>query len=103
MQLSLLTFAWVFGLAAIGGVVSYLNKPEPKTVGGFAKAVVTSGFTGFLAYCVCMEKEVSTGWTTFVVGVVGMMGKRAWTDFETLIRMKFAVPPAADDDSSEAN
>lgn len=91
MNVSLLTFLWVVGVAAVGGLVSYLNKPEPKTIGGVCTVILTSGFTGFMAYCLCVESEQSSGMTTLIVGVVGMMGKRAGDDFQSMVLNRLGI------------
>lgn len=101
MSIPLTTLVWVLGIAAMGGLVSYLNKPEPKTIGGVLIVLLTSGFTGFMAYCLCVENEVSVGMTTVIVGIVGMMGKRAGDDFQNMVRTRLGIP-TADQKSREA-
>jgi len=80
-----------------------MNKAVTYTVKDFVKAGLTSGFTGFLAFCACFEAGASMGWTLFAVGVAGLMGKRAWDDMENILRMRAGIPPKAPDNgSSEA-
>jgi hypothetical protein len=97
------TYLWVIGIAALGGLVGALNKTNTFTLGEVVKATLTSGFTGFLAFCACFEAGAATGWTLFAVGVAGLMGKRAWDDMENIFRIRAGIPPKAPDNAdSEA-
>lgn len=103
MSIPIITLLWVLGIASMGGLVSYLNKPEPKTIGGVLVVLITSGFTGFMAYCICVENKMTVGWTTVIVGVIGMMGKRAGDDFIAMVRGKLGLPAqTSDQNPSEA-
>lgn len=101
MNIPLLTIAWVLGIAAVGGLVSYLNSPGQKSFGAALVVIVTSGFTGFMAYCICVERQYTTGWTTFIVGVAGLMGKRAWADFWGMVQARVGMIASANAGQAE--
>lgn len=104
LSLPLATYAWIIGIAIMGGLVGYMNKTSDYTVKDIVKSTLTSALTGFLAFCACFEGGLSMGWTLFAVGVAGLMGKRAWEDMENILRIRAGLPPAAPQpkDPSEA-
>lgn len=81
----------VLTVAIIGGLVGYLNKNAAKDWVQALIVVLTSGFTGFIVFCLCLVKQVDMAWTLIAVGVVGMMGKRAVVDLESIVRAKFSI------------
>lgn len=81
------TYLWVFGFATLGGMVGYLNKPGPPTWGQAGIIALTSWFNGFMIFCVCTAWKAEPEFTMFACGIVGMMGRRAWLDFEGVLRM----------------
>jgi uncharacterized membrane protein (UPF0136 family) len=92
LSLPATTYAWVMGVAVVGGLVGYMNKTNKYTVVDMVKSTLTSALTGFLAFCACYESGASMGWTLFAVGVAGLMGKRAWEDMENIIRVRVGLP-----------
>lgn len=92
LSLPATTYAWVMGVAIVGGLVGYMNKTNKYTVVDVVKSTLTSALTGFLAFCACYESGASMGWTLFAVGVAGLMGKRAWEDMENIIRVRAGLP-----------
>jgi len=103
LSLPVTTYLWVIGVAVMGGLVGVLNKSNTYRAAEFIKAALTSGFTGFMAFCAAFEAGWSTGWTLFSVGIAGLMGKRAWDDLENVWRMRIGAPPKPQQtDTSEA-
>ena len=79
---SFLTYGWVFGLAILGGVVSFMRKLQD----GHARAfnfiefigeIVTSAFAGVITFWLCEHSNLSPLMTAALVGVSGHMGSRA--------------------------
>ena len=86
LELPWTTYLWVFGLSILGGMVGYLNKPEGHSWRETGIIIVTSCFNGFMIICVCVASGFRTEIAMFACGIVGMMGRRAWRDFERLLR-----------------
>lgn len=79
---SFLTYTWVFGLAILGGVVSFMRKLQSGharvfNLVEFIGEVVTSAFAGVLTFWMCEHAEISPLMTAAFVGVSGHMGSRA--------------------------
>lgn len=77
----LITWAWVLGLSAWGGAVSYFHKMDKHglkfSLFRLAIDVWTSAFVGVLTYLLCHTAEISEGVTAAMVGISGHMGTRA--------------------------
>jgi hypothetical protein len=79
---SILTYAWVFGLAILGGVVSFMRKLQAGhakvfNIVEFIGEIVTSAFAGVIAFWLCENAGFSPLATASIVGVCGHMGSRA--------------------------
>ena len=79
---SFLTYGWVFGLAILGGVVSFMRKLQAGhakvfNIVEFLGEIVTSAFAGVIAFWLCENAEFSPLMTACIVGVSGHMGSRA--------------------------
>lgn len=78
---SVLTYAWVFGLAILGGVVSFMRKLQAGhakvfNIVEFVGEIVTSAFAGVIAFWLCENAGFSPLATASIVGVCGHMGSR---------------------------
>lgn len=96
-----ITYAWVFGFAMLGGLVSFLRKVK----NGHARAwnlvefigeIVTSAFAGVLTFYICQHYEFSQLLTAAAVGIAGHMGSRALFRLEGFFTKHF--PPVSKDD-----
>ncbi|CAB5079582.1 LydA-like holin [uncultured Caudovirales phage] len=90
----LLTYAWVLGLSALGGFVSFMNKLKAgKTrafnIAEFMGEIATSAFTGVITFWLCENAQFSPLITAALVGVSGHMGSRAIMLFEDFLAKKF--------------
>lgn len=79
---SFLTYVWVFGLAILGGVVSFMRKLQAGhtkvfNLVEFFGEIVTSAFAGVIAFWLCENAGFSPLATASIVGVSGHMGSRA--------------------------
>lgn len=79
---SILTYAWVFGLAILGGIVSFMRKLQAGhakvfNIVEFIGEIVTSAFAGVIAFWLCENAGFSPLATASIVGVCGHMGSRA--------------------------
>lgn len=78
---SLLTYAWVVGLAMTGGFVSFFRKVKEGTarainITEFVGEIVTSGFTGVLTFWLCEAASFDPLITATLVGISGHMGSK---------------------------
>ena len=93
---SILTYTWVFALATLGGVVSFMRKLQKGharafNVAEFVGEIVTSAFAGVICFWLCENAEFSPLITAAFVGVSGHMGSRAIFMMEDWLAKKFPV------------
>ena len=79
---SFITYGWVFALAILGGVVSFMRKLQEGhtrvfNLVEFIGEIVTSDFAGVLTFWMCEHANISPLMTAAFVGVSGHMGSRA--------------------------
>lgn len=79
---SFLTYTWVFGLAILGGVVSFMRKLQAGharvfNLIEFLGEIVTSAFAGVITFWMCEHSQLSPLITAALVGISGHMGSRA--------------------------
>jgi LydA holin phage, holin superfamily III len=91
---SLLTYAWVFMLAILGGVVNFMHKLKAghTRVFNFVEFIgelVTSAFAGVITFWLCENAGISPLMTAAFVGVSGHMGSRAIFMLENWLKEKF--------------
>jgi len=93
----ILTYAWVIGLSAWGGIVGYIRKlKDAEQVKHFSIAeligeITTSGFVGVLTFWLCESSGMSGLTTAALVGVSGHMGSRAIYGIEMLFKNKLGI------------
>lgn len=92
----LLTYVWVFGLSAWGGVVSFYRKmrdgrARPFNVMELVGEIFTSAFVGVITFLMCEAAGISSILTAAFVGISGHMGSRAIGMFEQYFANKFGV------------
>lgn len=88
---SALTYLWVLGLSAWGGVVSFFRKVREGHASKFSfmeliGELVTSAFAGIITFYLCEAGEFTQLWTAVFVGVSGHMGTRAIFHIENLFK-----------------
>lgn len=74
---SLLTYAWIITLSAIGGIISYLKKAKTFSTIEFATEILTAGFVGVITFWLCEQALIDPLMSAALVGVSGHMGSRA--------------------------
>ena len=89
-----LTYAWVFGLSALGGAVSFLRKVKD----GHARAwnfaeffgeIFTSAFAGVMTFYLCEWSGFAPLATAAFVGIAGHMGSKAMAHLEGFFESRF--------------
>lgn len=94
---SLLTYAWVFLLSILGGVVSFMRKLHEGHTRAFnfvefMGELVTSAFAGVITFWLCESSGVSPLITAALVGVSGHAGSRAIFLLEDFMKSRFPGP-----------
>lgn len=93
----LITYLWVIGLSALGGVVSFIHKVKH----GNAKAwnfieffgeLATSAFAGVLTFYLCEWSGFDRLATAAFVGISGHMGSKAIKLLEGFFESRFPAP-----------
>jgi hypothetical protein len=92
---SWLAYAWIVGIGALGGLVSYIRKVNAGfihkwSIMEFIGEIVTSAFVGVLTFWICEWAKLSPLLTAAFVGVAGHMGSRCLFMFENWLKRKFA-------------
>jgi hypothetical protein len=77
----LLTYAWVFVLSVLGGVVAFLQKLRDGNARvfnlvEFIGELCTSAFTGVVTFYLCEAAQFPPVLTAALVGISGHMGSR---------------------------
>jgi hypothetical protein len=95
---TLLTYLWVFGLASLGGFVSFLRKVQEGNarawnVAEFIGEISTSAFAGVMTFYLCEWSNFAPLATAAFVGISGHMGSRAIFTLEKFFETRFPSPP----------
>jgi len=88
------TYAWVFGLAIMGGIVNFMRKMQLGYVRAFnivefIGECVTAAFAGVITFWLCESAGISGLVTAAMVGLSGHMGSRAIFLAEDWLKSKF--------------
>lgn len=91
---SLLTYAWVFLLSILGGVVNFMRKLQEGhtrafNIIEFIGEIVTSAFAGVITFWLCENAQLAPLVTAALVGVSGHAGSRAIFLLEDFMKSKF--------------
>lgn len=91
---SLLTYFWVFGIASMGGFVSFMRKVQQGHARAwnfveFVGEISASAFAGVITFYLCEQSHVDPLYTAALVGITGHMGSRALFMFEGWLQSKF--------------
>lgn len=85
------TYLFVIGLACFGGLVKYLNTATEFKLVRLLIDVISSGFTGLLTFWLCEFLHISGSLSAVLIATSGLLGSRAWKEFENLWWAKFGV------------
>jgi hypothetical protein len=91
---SLLTYAWVFAISILGGIVNFIRKVRDGETRAFRFTefigeIVTSAFAGVITFYLCKASNISELLTAVFVGVAGHMGSRAIFKLEKIVERWF--------------
>jgi hypothetical protein len=87
----LITYLWVTGLAAWGGIVSFYRKVKSGETRSFNVVeligeITTSAFAGLITFWLCEAARLDPLLTAALVGISGHMGSRAIYQFERWVQ-----------------
>lgn len=93
---SLVTYAWVIGLAAWGGITNHLarvkaGKRDAFSIVELIGEMATSGFAGVLAFYACEASGIGALYAAVIVGISGHMGGRALYLMEEIIKHRLGT------------
>jgi len=93
---TLLTYLWVFALAAWGGVVNYIKRikdgnPQRFNFMELVGEIVTSAFAGLVTFWLCEAASIAPLYTAVMIAVSGHMGTRAIYVIEAWAKKKWGV------------
>jgi hypothetical protein len=91
-----LTYVWVIGMAALGGIAHYIKKvnsglDKPFSFAELTGEIIISGFVGLLTFFICDATDVDIRITAVFVGISGHMGSRAIYLIQLLIQKKTGI------------
>ncbi len=84
-------YLWVLALACAGGLVKHLNSMQKLSWGKLVIDLITSGFTGVMTFWMCETANIHGPMSAVLISVGGLMGNRAWKEFEHVWRVKFGL------------
>ena len=88
----IITYVWVIGLASISGSVKYLNEFANTGVKRryellyFLRDILSGALSGLMAFWICDSFSIKEPLNAVVVALAGIMGNRAWTEFEMILK-----------------
>ena len=99
----IITYAWVIGLSSISGTVKYLNEFVSRAatcrkrdeILYFMRDVLSGVVSGLMAFWLCDSFTIKEPLNAVIVTIAGIMGNRAWTEFEVLLKSILLRMPSA--------
>jgi hypothetical protein len=88
---SLITYIWVIGLSAWGGIAGYVRRLKTRNQAHFSLAelvgeICISGFVGVLTFYFCESARLNPVLAAALVGISGHMGSRALYFGEAIVK-----------------
>ena len=89
----LITYLWVTGLAAWGGLVNFYRKVKSGETRAFNVVeligeIATSAFAGLITFWLCEAAQIDPLVTAALVGISGHMGSRAIYQLERWVQKR---------------
>jgi hypothetical protein len=85
---TILTYAWIFGLATLGGFVSFAKRVISTgkwKIGELFVEIATSAFAGVITFYLCQWADISQIGTAALVGIAGHSSSKAIAVFDQLL------------------
>ena len=92
----LLTYAWVFGLAMLGGAASFVRRvrngeAKYSNIIELIGELVVSAFAGLVTFFLCRTANFDEMLTAAFIAISGHMGTRVIFKFEAYLVKKFGL------------
>ena len=92
----LLTYAWVFGLAMLGGAASFVRRVRSgqskySNIVELIGELVVSAFAGLVTFFLCRSSGFDEMLTAALIAISGHMGTRIIFKFEAYLVKKFGL------------
>lgn len=92
----LLTYAWVFGLAMLGGAASFVRRVRSgqskySNIVELIGELVVSAFAGLVTFFLCQSAKFDPMLTAAFIAISGHMGTRIIFMFESYLVKKFGL------------
>lgn len=90
MQYEVMTYLWVVGLSAWGGIAGYVRKIKSGhcrfSLSELVGEMFISGFVGIITFLLCQAAMINPVLSAALVGISGHMGSRAIMLIEKVIQ-----------------
>lgn len=90
------TYIFVISLASISGAIKCISnvtyKKEPFNLLQLVSDMLTGGLAGLMAFWICDSFNITDAKVYVIVTISGIMGIRAWNEFETLVKQILRIP-----------
>jgi predicted membrane protein len=92
----LLTYAWVFGLAMLGGAASFVRRVRSgqakySNIVELVGELVVSAFAGLVTFFLCQSSKLDPMLTAAFIAISGHMGTRLIFMFELYLIKRFSL------------
>ena len=104
----LLTYAWVFGLAMLGGAASFVRRVRSgqskySNILELIGELVVSSFAGLVTFFLCRSSGFDEMLTAAFIAISGHMGTRIIFKFESYLVKKFGLDKECELNSEEGS
>lgn len=89
------TYAWVIGLAILGGLVKYLNYTDRFRFWILVRDLITAGFCGLLTFWMCEWMTIGGPLSAVLIATSGLMGTRLLRELETFYKIRLGMVEGA--------
>jgi hypothetical protein len=94
LSYTLVTYAWVFALALLGGCAGYVRKIRAGhiirfSLGELVGELVVSAFVGVVTFYLCEYAQIPHVLSAGIIGISSHMGSRAIFMLETVVERSF--------------
>lgn len=84
----LVQYLWVVGLATVAGIIRHLRYVQDFVFTRFVVDILSSGLSGLMTFWLLEMVGVRGPFSAVLIATAGLMGNRAWEEFENLWRIR---------------
>lgn len=90
------TYLFVIGLSSISGAIKCISnvcyQQQKFSFVQLLSDMLTGGLAGLMAFWACDTLSITDSKMYLVVTIAGIMGIRAWNEFETILKQVLRIP-----------